>query len=111
MLQELSNRLSGIASIDIEDDSTVNSDRELSPEEPNSDTLSPVIKITNSSPVAPRKQCRASSEDLTAIRDAGKFPHPAAVNPTPTLTKSITPSVVKKKYVGKHRKARSLGSK
>ncbi|XP_065919067.1 ras-specific guanine nucleotide-releasing factor RalGPS2-like isoform X2 [Dysidea avara] len=110
MIEELSNRLSGIASIDNEDDNTAISDRESSPQEPNMDNLSPVIKITDSSPIAPRKQCRASSEDLTALRDTGTLHHHAMLNTTTTLTKSITPSVSKKKYVGKHRKARSLGS-
>jgi len=108
-MQELSKRLSGIASIDNEDDGNRISDRETSPQEPNIDALSPVIKITGSSPVAPRKQCRASSEDLTALRDTRTSHHPA--HTAATLTKSITPSVAKKKYVGKHRKARSLGSK
>ena len=111
IMQELSKRLSGIASIDNEDDGNGTSDRETSPQEPNVDTLSPVIKITDSSPVAPRKQCRASSEDLTALRDAGTLHHPAIAHTPATLTKSITPSIAKKKYVGKHRKARSLGSK
>ena len=98
MIQELTNRLSRIHQ---------DSDEESSPQDQHlesNDTLSPVIKVTSCSPTAQRKQSRSSSEDGTVIGATG----------TPVVTnvprKSITPTV-KKRYIPKHRKARSLGSK
>ena len=93
MVQELKNRLSKIHPDD-EDEAVT--DTEGHPEDQHTDTLSPVIKVTSCSPVTQRKQCRSSSEDITA---------------TTTLPpKAVTP-IVKKRFVPKHRKARSLGSK
>lgn len=91
MVQELKNRLSKIHPDD--DEETV-TDTEGYPEDQKSDTLSPVIKVTSCSPTAQRKQCRSSSEDITSTGPP----------------KSVTP-VVKKRFIPKHRKAQSLGSK
>ena len=87
IVQELKSRLSRIRNDD-EDEEAEESSRDKS----GGDTLSPVIKVTSCSPTTQRKQSRSSCEDVAA------------------LPKSITP-VVKKRFIPKHRKARSLGSK
>ena len=94
MVQELKNRLSKIHPDEEEEAIT---DTEGYPEDQCSDTLSPVIKVTSCSPVTQRKQCRSSSEDITATA-------------TTVPPKAVTP-IVKKRFIPKHRKARSLGSK
>ena len=95
MVQELKNRLSKICPDDEEETKT---DTEGYPEDQCTDTLSPVITVTSCSPISQRKQCRSSSEDITAT------------NTTTVPIKSVTP-IVKKRFIPKHRKARSLGSK
>ena len=101
MVHELKNRLSRIRP---DDENEVITDTEGYPEDQYTDTLSPVIKVTSCSPVTQRKQCRSSSEDITAAATT-------TTSATTTVpTKSGTP-IVKKRYVPKHRKARSLGSK
>ena len=97
MVQELKNRLSKIRTDDEEEAIT---DTEGHPEDRPVDNLSPVIKVTGCSPITQRKQCRSSSEDVSATGTVTTAPPP----------KSATP-IIKKRFIPKHRKARSLGSK
>ena len=97
MVQELKNRLSKMRTDDEEEAIT---DTEGYPEDRPADNLSPVIKVTGCSPIAQRKQCRSSSEDITATGTV-----------TTALPPKTVPPVVKKRFIPKHRKARSLGSK
>lgn len=111
MVHELSNRLSKIMFQDTEEDSVIDVNTEAFRQEQHNESddtvLSPVIKITQCSPVARGKQYRASSEDLTA---SGIAATRTATNTTGTLPpKPVTPIV--KRFIPKHRKARSLGSK
>lgn len=101
MIQELSNRLSRIHQ-DSEEEALTGTEECPQDQYTNpNDTLSPVIKVTSCSPTTQRKQCRSSSEDFTAIGTATSTIAPP---------KSITPSI-KRRFIPKHRKARSLGSK
>jgi len=100
MIKESVNTLSKSTCQD--DEEEVLTDTEASPKDQCTklydNILSPVIKVTSCSPTAQKKQVRASSEDLNA---------------TVTTTippKTITP-IMKKRFVPKHRKTRSLGSK
>ena len=94
MIQELTNRLSRIHQ-DSEEESSPQDQRSES-----NDVLSPVIKVTGCSPTTQRKQSRSSTEDCTTTGTT-------VVSNTPR--KSVTPTV--KRFIPKHRKARSLGSK
>lgn len=104
MIQDLTNRLSRIHQ-DSEEEALTGTKE--SSQDQSSDTLSPVIKVTICSPTTQRKQLRSSSEDFTASGITGTS---TTTTTNVVLPKSITPNI-KKRFIPKHRKARSLGSK